>query len=183
MTALSPAVSRLAAVGLLILLFLVTVRLVVVPLVTRAQLASTSLADARFALARLEAIAAVQPEAEAGPAPVDVLARLLLTEPTVQAALARLQTETSARITGAGMRVSAMQALPAETRGPVAVLRLAVVAEGPERAVISALAALEKPPPPLFLTRSRITAVAGSPTRLEIEVSGFWSPLPEAAPK
>lgn len=180
MTALSPPVARFAAVGLLVLLVLVLARFVVAPLVARAQLASTGLADARFALARLEAIAA-QPVAADGPAPASIGARLLLPEPTLQAALARLQADTRERLTGAGLTPATMQALPAETRGPVAVLRLAVVAEGTERAAIAALAALETPPPPLFLTRTRVTAGNGGPVRLELEVTGFWSALPDAA--
>lgn len=181
MTAMSPPVARFVAVGFLIFAVLAAARFVIAPAFARAQLAVTGLADARFALARLESIAANRPAADDGPPPTAVQARFLLPEPTAQAALARLQTETGQRLTGAGMTLSTMQALPTENRGPITVLRVSVVADGPERALVIALATLEKPPPPMFLTRTRITAGVGGPARLEVEVTGFWSALPDGA--
>lgn len=178
MIELSAPVRRVVAIGLLVLALLLAGTLVVAPLVSATVRAIDRLADARFALARLNTLAR-----DGATLPVDLRAReqtvdaLLLTAVSEQDAQIALQTAIRAAARATGITLERLTAQPTTADGPVRRLSVDVVATAPERSVLSMIQGVEQARPPMFFARWQATAAEAPdrPMRLEATIVAFWT--------
>lgn len=185
--AVSPRVRRIVALGLLVAMLVTLAVGLVRPLLQWAHESTEDLADARFALARAQAVALADktlsvPTIEQ--AERELLPWLLNGASDAEAA-ASLQSAVDGVLRGEGLVVESAQAVPTVAVGAISRLGFDWRGTGPEQAVVRAIAALERVRPLIRIERLTLRAMEQgailpqpSPvTRVNVELRlvGFWA--------
>ncbi len=186
-SAVSPRVRRLASAGLLVAVLAALSGGVLRPLLQWAHESTEELADARFALARAQAVA--QGDKTLSAPDIEQAERellpWLLTGASEAEAAASLQSAVDGVLRSEGLAVESAQAVPTVAGGAVSRLGFDWRGAGSEQSVVRAIAALERTRPLIRIERLTLRALEPGTTvpqqapaarlTVELRLTGFWA--------
>lgn len=187
MNSLAPWVRRLLAVSLLVTILLVVWTACLLPLRKWSANSVEAMNDARFGLERLERAVEVSKLAspERNAEIEQQIAPRLATGANEAEATTYVQSQIDRLIKEQGLALESMQAPAIRKSGVLARMVFDVRASGPERKVISFLAAVESATPMLRIDRLLLkatsnqgpdTANGGDQIAIETSITAFWHP-------
>lgn len=167
MTGLSPRAARAVAVGLLVLALLLAAELVST-IVSGTGEALARLDDARAREARLDAVQASPAAPPAAPIPGGIAVEA----PAHDAAAAQVVAAIEAAAAGEEIAVASAVAAPQDPANPN-LIRIELLAEGPEEKLLRFVAGVERGPPAVRLRAWRIARSDGDPALLRLQGSAL----------